>query len=49
MSRNVSQSCFRFPEVQWLLAQCLSQLEVRGPERMRREPGANLLQDLFQY
>jgi DNA polymerase sigma len=47
MNRNVAHSCFGFPQVQWLFANCLSALELRGPEMMRRDSDANLLQLLM--
>ena len=49
MKRNVAHSCFRFPQVQWLFAQCLAVLEMRGPSLLQQDPEVNLLQDLCQY
>jgi hypothetical protein len=49
MKRNVAHSCFGFPQVQWLFAQCLAVLEMRGPDMMACDPNVNLLHALCSY
>ncbi|CAN0305092.1 unnamed protein product [Discosporangium mesarthrocarpum] len=47
--QNVARSCFAFPQVQWLFAQCLSILEIRGQEVAEYDPDADLLHLLLYF
>ncbi|CAM9804118.1 unnamed protein product [Choristocarpus tenellus] len=47
--QNIARSCFGFPQVQWLFAQCLSILETRGMETTDFDPDADLLHMLLYF
>ncbi len=49
MSINVAHSCFGFSQVQWLFSNCLNALELRGPEILRYDKNADLLQLLGYF
>ena len=43
MKRNVAHSCFGFPQVQWLFAQSLALLEMRGAEMTQAQQHHQML------
>ena len=43
MKRNVAHSCFGFPQVQWLFAQSLALLEMRGAEMTQAQQHQQML------